>query len=63
MSKTYVITTDSGSTTVQADSVRDALRKTGIPADSAEAFGYWLEEVGGYGTITEDGVVIARVEA
>ena len=61
--KTYIITTDSGSTTVRADSVRDALRKTGIPADSSESFACWLEEVGGYGTITEDGVVIARAEA
>ena len=61
MNKTYKITTDSGTTTTQAANVSEALRKAGLPADSAEAFSCWLEEVGGYGTITEDGVVIARV--
>jgi hypothetical protein len=63
MSKTYKITTDSGTTTTQAANVRDALAKAGIQADSAAGFRCWLEEVGGYGTITEDGVVIARVSA
>ena len=66
MSKTYTLATDSGTTTVTAASLREALGKTpGIPkhVDTAHRWVFWMMAIGGYGTLTEDGVVLARVSA
>jgi hypothetical protein len=60
----YRITTDSGSTEVRAASLAKALAEWGdAPASvrDASSFEAWLARVGGYGTISEDGVPVARV--
>lgn len=62
--KSYDITTDAGSTTIEAETVTEALMEWGEAPDSVtttETFEEWLENVGGFGNIQEDGVIIARV--
>lgn len=62
----YRIYTDSVSTEVSAQNVADALsRLGGVPSwvKNEGTFETWLSEVGGYGGIEEDGVIIARVKA
>lgn len=62
--KTYDITTDSGSQTIEAETLAEALREWDeAPAKvtTVEAWETWLEKLGGFGNIQEDGVVIARV--
>ena len=62
--KTFDIITDSGSQTIEAETLAEALREWDeAPAKvtTAEAWETWLENLGGFGNIQEDGVVIARV--
>ena len=62
--KTFDITTDAGSQTIEAETLADALREWAeAPAKvtTAEAWETWLEKLGGFGSIQEDGVIIARV--
>ena len=64
--KNYYIGTDSGRIEIKAESLADALRKWGeAPASvtTAEQWEKWLAWSGGYGTIHEDGIPIARVSA
>ena len=61
---TYDITTDSGSQTIEAENLAEALREWNeAPAKvtTAEAWEAWLDKLGGYGNIQENGVIIARV--
>jgi len=48
-----------------APNILAALKKFGAPphVNDAVAFELWLTEVGGYGSIEEDGIVVARVAA
>jgi len=62
--KTYDITTDSGSQTIEAKTLAEALREwdeAPTKVTTAKAWETWLEKLGGFGNIQEDGVVIARV--
>jgi len=62
--KAYKITTDTGSTTIEAESVTEALMEWGEAPESvttSETFEDWLKNVGGFGNIQEDGVIVARV--
>ena len=62
--KTYDITTDSNSQTIEAETLADALREwdeAPTKVTTAEAWETWLEKIGGFGNLQEDGVVIARV--
>ena len=64
--KTYDITTDSGSQTIEAETLAEALREwdeAPSKVTTAEAWEAWLEKLGGFGNIQEDGVVIALVES
>jgi hypothetical protein len=63
--KTYFICTDSGSETIEASNIKQALQAWGeAPASvtTPARFEEWLEKLGGYGFITEDDTEIARVE-
>lgn len=62
--KTYVISTDAGSATVRAASIAEALfRAAWIPSavTTATAFADWLVGAGGFGSISEDGRIVARM--
>ena len=62
--KTFDITTDAGSQEIEANNLAEALKEWGeAPAKvtTAEEWEAWLEKLGGYGNIQEDGVIIARV--
>ena len=64
--KKYYISTDSGSEEITAKNIHLALEEWGEApesVDSALKFEVWLEEVGGYGVIEENGIQIARVAA
>ena len=64
--KTYYISTNNGSEEIKAENVMQALEEWGVaPAgvNCCVKFEAWLEKVGGYGVILEDGVQIARVSA
>lgn len=63
-SHTYYIFTDSTSCDdIEAADVADALDQFGCPESvrSIRQFEAWLERVGGYGQIQEDGVIVAKV--
>lgn len=62
----YYIYTDSGQyDEFEAASVAEALDAIDVPRSvtSVETFEAWLERVGGYGEIREDGVTIAEVKS
>jgi hypothetical protein len=62
----YTITTDAGTTEIQAPSAEVALAKWGRPdhrIHSPEEFVAWLKKSDAYGAILEDGAPIARVAA
>lgn len=64
--KSYYIYTDSGSETIEAKNLAEALAEWGeAPKSVADVptFEAWLERTGGYGAIQEDGVEIARVRS
>lgn len=64
--KTIQISTDAGTVVLQAKSVRDALARCAhIPDEvrTAKAFAGWLRAKGGFGLLTCDGVVLARVSS
>ena len=56
----YTIYTDSTvHDPITAESVTDALTQACIPATDADSFVRWLEDLGGYGAIREDGILSA----
>lgn len=60
----YYIYTDGGSEEIEAKNLAKALAEWGEAPKSvktAEQFEAWLEKVGGYGGIQENGVQIANV--
>jgi hypothetical protein len=64
--KTYYIYTDAGSEEIEAASLEEALAEWGEAPEwvkDSRTFEKWLNKVGGYGAIQEDGVEIARVDA
>jgi hypothetical protein len=64
--KTYYIYTDSGSEEIKAASLEEALAEWGEAPKwvrDSRSFERWLNKVGGFGAIQEDGVEIARVDA
>jgi hypothetical protein len=64
--KTYYIYTDAGSEEIEAASLEEALADWGEApkwVKDARTFEKWLEKVGGFGAIQEDGVEIARVDS
>lgn len=63
MSKTYIITTDSACGKTTARNLREAFDAFRLPFQTAAQWEAFIEAFGGYGTIAEDGVVIARVAA
>lgn len=66
MAHIYAILTDSGSMDdFEAENIADALDQFDAPRSvrSVAAFEAWLERVGGYGWIEQDGVLIAEVKS
>jgi DNA-binding PadR family transcriptional regulator len=64
--KTYYIYTDAGSEEIEAASLEEALAEWGEAPKwvrDGRSFERWLNKVGGFGAIQEDGVEIARVDA
>ena len=64
---TYIITTDGGTQTVEADSVAAALEQAGPYGGrqirTLAEFAAWLIDSGGYGSLDEDGITLVRVRA
>lgn len=50
----YIITIESKTIEVYAESIAEALSLSGIPADSTIQFEKWLIERGSYGSISEN---------
>lgn len=63
MSKYYIFTDSDQYDEFEAESVADALSQVDVPSSVVDAatFEGWLERVGGYGEIHEDGVIVACV--
>jgi hypothetical protein len=64
--KTYYIYTDAGSEEIEAASLEEALTEWGEAPKWVKdplTFEKWLNKVGGFGAIQENGVEIARVDA
>ena len=62
--KKYYIHTDASSMEIEAENIEQAIAIFGeCPewATTAESFETWLENIGGFGEITEDGERIAYV--
>lgn len=60
--KTYIVATDAVHRTIRARNLAEAFAKLGIRCRDA---GEWEEDVlsaGGYGTVLEDGVIIAKAK-
>ena len=61
MKNQYIITIDSQTIEVYAESIAEALALSGIPANSAIQFEKWLIKQGSYGSISENRIVFALV--
>lgn len=62
----YHIYTDSGNyDEFEAESVTDALDQIDVPSSvtDSDTFVEWLDRVGGYGAIEENGEIIAEVKS
>jgi hypothetical protein len=59
--KTYCISTDSACGKTTARNLREAFEAFRLPFKTAVQWEESVAALGGYGTITEDGLVIARV--
>lgn len=60
--KTYIIATDAVHRTIRARNLAEAFAKLGIRCRDVGEWGAGVVNAGGYGTILEDGVVIARAK-
>jgi len=63
--RTYYITTDSGTETIEAHDLCEALAQSDVPkyVRDVDSFERWLDRVGGYGNIEVDGEIIAHVRS
>lgn len=60
--RTYIVATDAVHRTIRARNLAEAFAKLGLRCREAGEWEAGVVNAGGYGTILEDGVVIARAK-